>query len=502
MMWKLSRSVACFTGLACTLALTSSASAQWAGVDFTDETSTRLAITTVNQNTDAEEKDIAWGDLDGDGWNDAIIARKTPFTNATPGRRKAILVMNLNGVLTDRTSQFAPGFLIPWNASQPTIGQTDAREVFIRDMDNDGWLDVVFANTSGDLPRYYSNKGKDSQGNWLGLANESNRFGPISVPLNLLKSCSAAVGDVDNDGDLDIYFGNYLGGDEFLYMNNGNGTFTDETASRLGDFANAGFGTGHELHDIDGDGDLDAFKCTTLYAEAPFNTGVYILWNNGAGKFNAIPFAEIPNTASPYMFRMADFNNDNKLDVYVVQDGQDQVKLATNISQHNVTWAAGKNVISNRTAGFGGNVWMNDFDKDGLLDVGVAPVDVDIPNCGGGQMALLRNMGNGQLTDPYPSKRPWHVDNHDMAFFDINNDGCADMLTGNCVGYKVFMFKDCPQPPSCYADCDLSGSLSIDDFICFQTLFALADPTADCDASGNLSIDDFICFQTFFALGC
>jgi choice-of-anchor B domain-containing protein len=55
---------------------------------------------------------------------------------------------------------------------------------------------------------------------------------------------------------------------------------------------------------------------------------------------------------------------------------------------------------------------------------------------------------------------------------------------------------------SCYADCDGSGTLNIDDFICFQTNFALGDLAADCDASGNLNIDDFICFQTTFALGC
>ncbi len=56
--------------------------------------------------------------------------------------------------------------------------------------------------------------------------------------------------------------------------------------------------------------------------------------------------------------------------------------------------------------------------------------------------------------------------------------------------------------PSCYPDCDGSGDLSIDDFICFQTFFALGDPFADCDADSALTIDDFICFQTFFALGC
>ncbi len=55
---------------------------------------------------------------------------------------------------------------------------------------------------------------------------------------------------------------------------------------------------------------------------------------------------------------------------------------------------------------------------------------------------------------------------------------------------------------NCYADCDTSSSLSIDDFICFQTLFAIGDPYADCDGDSSLTIDDFICFQTFFAIGC
>jgi hypothetical protein len=59
-----------------------------------------------------------------------------------------------------------------------------------------------------------------------------------------------------------------------------------------------------------------------------------------------------------------------------------------------------------------------------------------------------------------------------------------------------------PTASACYPDCDSSGSLNIDDFICFQTFFAIGDPYADCDSSGSLNIDDFICFQTFFALGC
>jgi hypothetical protein len=55
---------------------------------------------------------------------------------------------------------------------------------------------------------------------------------------------------------------------------------------------------------------------------------------------------------------------------------------------------------------------------------------------------------------------------------------------------------------SCYADCDGSGELDIDDFICFQTNFGFGDPAADCDNSGELDIDDFICYQTAYGIGC
>jgi hypothetical protein len=69
-------------------------------------------------------------------------------------------------------------------------------------------------------------------------------------------------------------------------------------------------------------------------------------------------------------------------------------------------------------------------------------------------------------------------------------------------GISELQLSGSPATAPCFPDCDASGALTIDDFICFQTFFAIGDPYADCDASGNLSIDDFICFQTFFAIGC
>jgi hypothetical protein len=54
----------------------------------------------------------------------------------------------------------------------------------------------------------------------------------------------------------------------------------------------------------------------------------------------------------------------------------------------------------------------------------------------------------------------------------------------------------------CPADFDGNGALEIDDFVSFQTAFAVGLERADFDLDGSLTIDDFIAFQTAFAVGC
>ncbi len=55
---------------------------------------------------------------------------------------------------------------------------------------------------------------------------------------------------------------------------------------------------------------------------------------------------------------------------------------------------------------------------------------------------------------------------------------------------------------ACYPDCNLTGTLTIADFGCFQASFAGGQPYADCNQSGTLTIADFGCFQAAFAAGC
>lgn len=54
----------------------------------------------------------------------------------------------------------------------------------------------------------------------------------------------------------------------------------------------------------------------------------------------------------------------------------------------------------------------------------------------------------------------------------------------------------------CYADCDLSSTLDIFDFACFQDALIRVEPYADCDGNTNVDIFDFVCSQDEFASGC
>ena len=491
------------------LMIQSAAVGQW--ISFTDDTATRLTLNTFADNpgdpmADDREKDVAVGDLDQDGWDDLIVARKNPFSN--PGARQDVLLMNENGVLVDRTAVFAPGFIT-------TL--TDARDVIIEELTGDTWPDVVIANTFWQQPKFYRNLGNDGAGNWLGLIDESATRFPNIVVANLPgpQFCAVGAGDVTGNGAKDLYFSNYamccIGTTDTLLINNGSGFFTDETAARLGSNANVAFGTGVEIHDMDNDGDNDIVKVSTLYSVAPFDVGVFLLFNNGAGVFDdpLAPFQEPPNN-SPYMFDVGDLNGDGMLDIFIEQDPQDRVDLATGKLPPDGPISYSTFIISSspRTSGFGGNTKLADVDNDGDLDVGIAPIDVDIQNCGfSNDFALLRNPGNGLVSDPWSAANDqnFHLDPHDFAFIDVNNDGCLDLFMGLCTGWAVFVQTNCPPPP-CPADVNSDGTVNVLDLIdlllCFGLPAAPGCEREDVNTDGTVNVLDLIDLLLEFGQPC
>ncbi|KPL24832.1 MAG: hypothetical protein AMJ75_02695 [Phycisphaerae bacterium SM1_79] len=205
------------------------------------------------------------------------------------------------------------------------------------DYDRDGDVDIYFLNGAP----LKGTKVKTIPKNALYRNDGNFKFTDVTDKANVGDTgfgLGVAVGDYDNDGDLDIYVNNY--GPNVLYRNNGDGTFTDVTAK-------AGVANGHKVGasthflDMDKDGDLDLFVANYLnftYENHLMRT------SKGIGKYaGPMDFPPMPND----LFRnnadgtftdvsiesgvaeykgwgmggvCADYDNDGDTDVYIVND--------------------------------------------------------------------------------------------------------------------------------------------------------------------------------------
>ena len=428
--------------------------AQW--VSYLDQTSSRINAPANLVLNDQEEKDYAWGDLDKDGDIDLVIVRKQPFTSG--GHFPNVLLMNEGGVLVDRSGTLTTS-TIPGSAG--FLDATNDRDVVIADINGDGWDDVITATTlTATMPEYiranrvYINLGEQG-GVWQGLLyDDANRID--DAPWNgEHRFCSIAAGDVDGDGDLDLYFGDYQQGgarsmdiNDRLLINDGAGFFADQSSSRMTvEMLESSFGMKVAIVDMNNDGKLDIIKDDALNAPQ----AVSISYNNTATEGTFGDYT-LPYGNQPYHFAIGDLNNDGWQDFIVSDDGQDQYVLnqgatgsqpAAFSSPISFSYSGGGN-----DDGFGGNNIIADLDNDGWQDAIVADVDVDIAGCNR-RCHIFRNLGdapNVTLQEQIVSGQvvggitPAALQGtFDVAVFDIDGDGWKDLVVGRCTGTEVYM---------------------------------------------------------------
>src|SRR6266568_7858392 len=274
------------------------------------------------------------------------------------------------------------------------IMETMCGGVAVFDYDNDGWMDIYFVNgsTLEDLHAGKCHPGK------LYRNNHDGTFTDVSAKSGL-NHCGwgfgVAVGDYDNDGWEDLYV-TYLDGG-VLYHNNRDGTFTDVTAKA--GVGNAGhWGTSAAFGDYDGDGHLDLYVANYVdldldhlpeFGQGPFcqYRGIPVSCgprglkggrdrlyrNNGDGTFTDVTerLNIDPNAYYGLGVLWLDYDQDGCLDLYVANDSSPSLLYHNNChggfdevgAQAGVAYSAD----GREQAGMG--VDTADYDNDGWPDI-------------------------------------------------------------------------------------------------------------------------------------
>lgn len=272
---------------------------------------------------------IAAGDIDKNGFNDLLFGNGsgvtfmkanstgTAYTETSGGeyifsQRSNFVDINNDGHLDAFVCHdVAPNFRYINNGIDNTLvyqqgGLGDSPSggnygsVWI-DYDNDGDIDLFIAKCNG------GGAAASARFNQLHRNNGDGTFTDVSIAAGLndpAQTWSSALGDYDNDGDIDIFVGvnSLVDGGHKLMLNNNDGTFTDSTTGTGIENFNA-TNREHLTHDFDNDGYLDIFTSDDT-----------ILRNNGNLTFTPIDVGFSVGA-------VGDLNNDGFLDVYNKFDG-------------------------------------------------------------------------------------------------------------------------------------------------------------------------------------
>jgi Invasin, domain 3/FG-GAP-like repeat len=256
------------------------------------------------------------------------------------GEPDRLLINNGSGVFNDETISRLP--------DEP-VDRSYGSDAEFGDLDGDEDLDIVVASYTG-RNRLLINDGFGK------FSDETDS----NLPVDGGNSTDLDLGDVDNDGDLDVIIANRSGGEQNrLLMNNSKGVFMDETSLRLPTRSDSSEGV--ILVDVDGDKDLDIFVANT-------NEESRLFINDGTGKFSDETANRLPvGTDFNVDVSAGDVDNDGDLDLFVADVGQDELLINDGVGIYTVGEFPTED-------DFGSDAEFVDVNSDGNLDLVVANI--------------------------------------------------------------------------------------------------------------------------------
>ena len=356
------------------------------------------------------------------------------------------------GKFVDVTSAGGVHFLgQAYHTAKKYLIETMGSGVALFDYDNDGRLDIFFANgaaltdpmTPGAIPK------KSGPRDWNRLYHQKldGSFEDVTEKAGLAGvgyDLGVAVGDYDNDGYEDLYVTGY--GGNHLYHNDGNGAFTDVTASS--GTGGSGWSTSAAWIDLDNDGLLDLVVLRYLKWDfsdlwcgehregyrsychpdlfQPLSPLVY--HNDGNGHFTEVGAKiGLDKPGKGLGIAIADYDRDGHTDIFVANDSMLEFLYHNkgNGTFEEVGLSEEVSVDGDGQTYAGMGVAFSDYNNDGLPDL----IVTDLANQ---KYALYQNNGDGSFTySSYLSgvaaatllHSGWGVD-----FLDYDNDGWKDLI--------------------------------------------------------------------------
>ena len=388
----------------------------------------------------------AFIDYDNDGWPDIFLVNGTTLDEAPPQQHSnRLLHNNRNGTFTDVTKK----------AGLTRFGW--GQGVCVGDYDNDGF-DDLFVTYWGQNVLYHNN----GDGTFTDVTEKA---GLLTKGTHWGAGC--AFLDYDKDGHLDLFVSNYVTLDlkiaplpgtgsclfqglpincgpqgltragNFLYRNNGDGTFTDVTQkSGIGKSAPS-YGLGVLVADFDNDGWPDIYVANDSEMS-------YLFWNNGDGTFTeggleaGVATSRDGRNQSGMGVSAGDYDCDGLLDIFKTNFSDDLPNLYRNDGKRvfeDNTQAAGLAGYS-RLLGWGGG--FIDINNDGWPDIlwvnGHVYPEIEAlhgPAHYKQPKVLYQNLGNGKFRDVSALAGPEitrPMSARGCAFGDFDNDGIMDVL--------------------------------------------------------------------------